>query len=202
MNILTDRLPCSVWVGGKEYAINTDYRVSIKYELMLAKMDMDDTERVIQGLQLYYPVIPSDIKEAVYAMTNFYLCGEVPKHGQSQQGRPTTRVYSFECDALRIYTSFLQAYNIDLTKTDMHWHLFRALFRALPEDTEMGRIMGYRAIKIDSKMSKSQKVFYRKMKRLYALPREKHRKELTDIERVLLADGNVAPLLREADASG
>ena len=177
MNVLTDHLPNSVLISGEEYPINTDFRTSVRYELMLCEKDMEDTDRVIRGLQLYYPVIPTDIKEAVYAMTDFYLCGEVSNYDQSQQGRPTARIYSFEHDALRIYTSFLQAYNIDLTKTDMHWHLFRALFRALPEDTEMGRIMGYRSIRINSKMSKGQKEFYRKMKRLYALPREKHERE-------------------------
>lgn len=204
MNVLTDRLPCSVFVGGKEYAIHTDFRTSVRYELMLSEKDVEDTERVLRGLQLYYPVIPSDVRGAVYAMTDFYLCGDKPAddHKRSAVSHQTAKVYDFEHDALRIYTSFLQAYNIDLTKAEMHWHLFRALFRALPDDTEMGRIMGYRAIKIDRKMSKDQQAFYRRMKRLYALPQAVKEREITDIERALLTDGNVAPLLREANAPG
>ena len=48
-------------------------------------------------------------------------------------------------DAGLIRASFLQAYGIDLEKTDIHWDKFIELFQALPEDTALGRVMAIRS---------------------------------------------------------
>lgn len=46
----------------------------------------------------------------------------------------------------------------------------------MSEDTEFVKIMGYRSVKITSKMSKEQREFYKKMQSIHALP-------ITDAER-------------------
>lgn len=38
----------------------------------------------------------------------------------------------------------MQAYGVDLTACDMHWHLFRALLRGLPDSTKLAQAMGWR----------------------------------------------------------
>ena len=50
----------------------------------------------------------------------------------------------------------------------MHWWKFRALFRALPQECELVKIMGYRTADLKG-MPKAQKKFYEKMRELYAL---------------------------------
>lgn len=53
MNILLDKLPTAVKVGGKMYDINADFRTGIRLE-MTAVSELDDTEKLMQILLLYY----------------------------------------------------------------------------------------------------------------------------------------------------
>lgn len=72
-----------------------------------------------------------------------------------------------------IYVSFVEAYGIDLTESKMHWWKFKALFYNLPESTIMAKVMGYRAKKITTTMSRDEIKFYKNMKKLYALKQNK-----------------------------
>lgn len=74
-------------------------------------------------------------------------------------------VVDYEEDGEYIYASFLQAYGIDLTECDLHWHKFLALFRSLPEDTMIVKIMGYRGYKKENKKNP-----YEEYKRIWMLP--------------------------------
>ena len=111
-------------------------------------------------------------------------------------GRKTgeTQIYSFEHDAGLIYAAFLLAYNIDLQDIEyMHWWRFRFLFNSLPKDCEFVRAMEYRSIDINDKMPKEQKDFYKKMKRMYALPLSKTEDDRqTGIENALLNGGDLS----------
>ena len=65
---------------------------------------------------------------------------------ESPSGGPD--IVDLSQDAGLIRASFLQAYGIDLEKTDIHWDKFIELFQALPDDTAMGRVMAIRSTPI------------------------------------------------------
>ena len=137
---------------------------------------------------------------AVDAALWFYKCG---KEETSRQRRMVSRsgkkgqVYSFEHDAGLIYAAFLLAYNIDLQDIRyMHWWRFRFLFNSLPRDCEFVRAMEYRSLDISDKLPKEQKDFYKKMKRLYALPLSKTEDDRqAAIENALLNGGDLSGLV-------
>lgn len=56
------------------------------------------------------------------------------------------RAVDMDADAPLIVAAFRQAYGIDLADpaTDMHWHVFLALLRGLPQSTLMAQVMGWR----------------------------------------------------------
>ena len=60
----------------------------------------------------------------------------------------------------------MQAYNIDLTSVDLHWHMFKALFLSLPEDTKIKQIMQMRGYKKDNKSYDRQS---EELKRVWSL---------------------------------
>lgn len=65
----------------------------------------------------------------------------------------------------------MQQYNIDLNKIKyMHWWKFKALFEGLNENTQIVKIMGYRAMDITKIKDKEEKARYKKLKRMYQLP--------------------------------
>lgn len=177
-NIILDVLPETVEIDGAEYRINSDFRISILFELLMQDDEVGKRQKLIQGLKLYYPEIPQNMTEAVDKMIWFYRCGKETESGGHGSGSGREKhIYSFEHDDDYIYAAFLEQYGIDLQDIEeLHWWKFRALFRGLSEDTEFVKIMGYRSVKITSKMSKEQREFYKKMQSIHALP-------ITDAER-------------------
>lgn len=177
-NIILDVLPETVEIDGAEYRINSDFRISILFELLMQDDEVGKRQKLVQGLQLYYPEIPHNVTMAVDKMIWFYRCGKETESGGHGSGSGRAKqIYSFEHDDDYIYAAFLEQYGIDLQDVEeLHWWKFRALFRGLSEDTEFVKIMGYRSVKITSKMSKEQREFYKKMQSIHALP-------ITDAER-------------------
>ncbi len=182
MNILIDVLPEYVEIDGIEYKINTDFRIGIMFELLIQDNTLTDMEKVEIALNLYYPEIPHDPIQALEKILWFYRCGKEYDAESPQEGTEGTTqqqaIYSFEHDAEYIYAAFLDQYGIDLQDIEhLHWWKFKALFKGLKEDNLIVKIMGYRAIKIDDNMTDSEKKFYRRMKRIYALPDNRTQEE-------------------------
>jgi len=186
--MLVDPLPETVEIGGKEYVINTDFRVSVLYELLMQDDEVSDREKVRQALLLYYPEIPNDVREAVHKILWFYGCGKAKPGKQQDQEQSedeaiaeTEKVYSFEYDDGYIYAAFMSQYGIDLADIEyLHWWKFRAMFKALEEKTEFMKIIGYRSVDITSKMPEEQKKYYRRMKSIHALPVSEKEQEAED----------------------
>lgn len=193
MNMLVDQLPENVEIGGVEYPIRSDFRTSILFELLIQDDEMDAKDKIMPALNLYYPEIPQNISEAVDKLLWFYRCGkntdDIRNDSGNAEGAPN-KVYSFEYDDDYIYAAFLEQYGIDLQDVKyLHWWKFRALFKSLGENTEFVKIMGYRSMKISSKMSKEQKDFYKHMQEIHALPMSDREKEANAILTETLING-------------
>ena len=200
MNILIDNIdyPDQAVVNGERYEIRTNFRTSILFELMMQDGSLDAQTKVWKGLNLYFPVIPDDLSAAVDAALWFYRCGREETRLQKRMAerKGKKQIYSFEHDAGRIYAAFLLAYKIDLQDIEyMHWWRFRYLFDSLPKDCEFVRAMEYRSMEID-KVPDGQKEWYRKMKRMYALPLSKEEDDRqAAIEDALLNGGDLSGVL-------
>lgn len=72
-NILLDKLPQHTPSGLR---IRTDFRESIKFELLMQDNKIDKREKIMLALQLFYYDISkiSDIKKAVDDILWFYKC--------------------------------------------------------------------------------------------------------------------------------
>lgn len=166
MSLLTSPLPKSVAIGGQDYAINTDFRVGIQFEGLLLKK-MGESERILEMLRLYFPIIPPDPVEAIQQILWFYRCGKAISDESRSTDAPA---YSFDQDDGYIYSAFLDQYGVDLSDvTHLHWWKFRSMFQALKDDTEIMKIMGYRTVKITGSMSAEQRAFYKRMKKIYEI---------------------------------
>ena len=74
INILIDRLPMKI----DGININTDFRISILFELMMQDNEISDVEKIKQALILYYPNFEkiTDYKEAIQNIIWFYKGGK------------------------------------------------------------------------------------------------------------------------------
>ena len=200
MNILIDLLPKEVTIDNKEYKINSDFRTSILFELLMQDSSIREEDKVLMALQLYYPQIPMNINGAIEKMIWFYRCGkDISKSKGNGKGKSVTQIYSFEYDDDYIYAAFMDQYNIDLQDIDyLHWWKFKAMFKGLKEDNEIVKIMGYRSIDVSKIKDKEQKAYYKKMKDLYKIPTQISKDEeekLKEIEKALQNGGDLSKLL-------
>ena len=171
-NLLTNKLPQHTDSGLR---IRTDFRESIKFELLMQDRTIEDDKKVRMILNLYYynPENIKDIKKALEEILWFYKCGDKPENKISgkNENNKKKQIYNYEFDAEYIYSAFMQQYKIDLNSIKyLHWWKFRALFTNLSEDVLFSKIMQYRAVELSSIKDKEMKKFYKKMKRIYALP--------------------------------
>ncbi len=177
MNILVDLLPRSIEIDTLKYPINTDFRVSILFEELMQDKDVPMEEKFDLAINLYYKHKPHDKAQAVDRLLWFYRCGKELEQKSSSSKADHKAIYSYEHDDEYIYSAFLEQYGIDLQDVEnLHWWKFKAMFKSL-KDCKIVEIMGYRAVKIDSKLPKSQKDFYSRMKRLYKLPDNRSEEE-------------------------
>ncbi|AUN11566.1 bacteriophage Gp15 family protein [Clostridium botulinum] len=197
MNMLIDLVPTTVEIDNKEYEINSNFRVSILFELLMQDNSISEEDKIIQALQLYYPVIPPNINEAVDKMLWFYRCGKDIAQSKGTGKGKSTQIYNFEYDDDYIYSAFLDQYGIDLQDIEyLHWWKFKAMFKALKQDNEIVKIMGYRSMDLSKIKDKEEKNYYRKMQELYKIPIAKDEKDkLEEINNILLNGGDIGNLL-------
>lgn len=186
MNMLTDSVPESLTIAGTEYEINTDYSVWLKFEMLLSD-EVEDSKATLLDIKklIFKSEIPPDRadEEATEKILWFYRCEKPEQKG----GGSAKKIFDYDYDDGYICAAFMEQYHIDLNETNLHWWKFHALMLSLSENTEFVKIMGYRAIDINSKMTAAQKAFYQKMKKHYKLPVKKEEQQrITAIEDALI----------------
>lgn len=164
-NILLDKLPNKTPNG---FEIKTDFRQAIKFELLMQDHELNDKEKVLLALNLFYDKL-EDSKKQLEDIIWFYLHGKELKENKSE-GKSNQQIYSYEYDADYIFSAFLETYNIDLNTADLHWWKFKAMFNGLNEKTKFVEIMGYRAIDLSKIQDKEEKKRYENLKQIYQLP--------------------------------
>lgn len=181
MNIILDKLPEVIEIDGKQYDINSDFRVIILFYELLQDRNIPIGEKIIHALKLFYKEIPNDLAEAVNKLFWFIRCGreldEEKELGEVKDRPRTTPTYDYCHDANLFFSAFLQQYNINLQTDKLHWWEFQALFEGLAE-CKLIEVMNIRGIKITNDMNPSEKSYYRRMKEIYTLPDNRTTEEI------------------------
>lgn len=198
--MIIDVLPNEVSIDGIEYAINSGFRYSMIFEMMMQETEIDDNQKIMQALELYYPIIPENINAAVEKLLWFYRCGkDIEEIKGSGKGKSINQIYSYDFDSEYIFSAFLDQYNVDLQDVEnLHWFKFKAMFKALKEDNEIVKIMGYRSMDLSKITDKEQKTHYKEMQKLYKIPSiicKDEKEKLSSIENALLNGGDLSKVL-------
>lgn len=174
MNILIDLLPSSVEIDDTEYEINTDFRISVLFSLLMEDNELTEEQKVLQAVNLYYPVVPNNIGKAIEQIKWFYSCGKSDKPiGSKKRKTNSKKVFDFEADANYIYSAFMSQYRIDLQDIrQLHWWKFKALLEGLKEDNKLSKIIEYRSVDLSKIKDKEQRKFYKEMQKQYSLKKE------------------------------
>lgn len=150
-------LPNSITVEGKDYFLNTDFRVWIDFDkYILSVKSIKDFKKFFIGDMPF-----ADFTEQLVA---FYVnANSTPNYKKTDE----ESLIDFIEDGEYIVASFMQDYGIDLTRENLHWHLFKALFLGLSEKTKIKEIISLRGWKDDKR---KPEVIARENKNAWRLP--------------------------------
>ncbi len=175
MNLLVDDLQVQMQNRFGDIEFNSDFRISIMFELLMQDRRYTAEQKVFQALRLYYPDLQQikGYEKAIDDMLWFYRCGKELANSSKKRGNgnQSKQIYSYEFDDNYIYGAFMQQYNIDLQDIEyLHWWKFKAMFDCLQDDTKIVEIMGYRAMDLRKIKDKKEREHYKKLKNVYKLP--------------------------------
>lgn len=175
MNMIVNRLSDMLESRVGKIEFNTDFRISIMFELLMQDDTISEQNKIIQALRLYYPSLEqiTDLNKAIEDMIWFYRCGKelANSNKKGKNAKQRKQIYSYEFDDDYIFSSFMQQYKIDLQEIKyLHWWKFKAMFEGLSENTKIVEIMGYRAMDISKIKDKEEKKRYKNLQEVYSLP--------------------------------
>lgn len=149
-----NKLPQSITINNITYAINTDYRIFITFELGMC--DGNQREALNNALNQFYcnpDLLEKNnvVMEAIDKFFWFYKCGlEDYQEGRKiSKAKKVTQIFNYKYDAQLICGSYAQL-GYDLHKY-MHWWKFKEIWNCLPQDCEFSKIKSYRAYDGDDK---------------------------------------------------
>lgn len=179
------KLPYYVYLEGKRYKINVDFRHIIQIENKMKDRSANSTEKICWCLEHFYPFFYNKSKLILYTNSKlfykafekfiwFYKCGREDYHKQGTGGQKSTSndLLSYEYDDEYIYGAFLEKYKVDLTKDKVHWWKFKALLKSLYK-TRINEIQSYRSYSGDDKDMKE-------LRKYWELPLDKEEQERLD----------------------
>jgi hypothetical protein len=171
-NVLIDAPPMTCEVHGREYRINTDFRVVLKYLRLLEGDDTQDDKNLF-ALILFYGqeqlLFPDDVEGLFEYITLFINRGEV------NTKRSSNEVY-FDLleDSGRVFAAFIQVYKINLRKEKLiHWWVFYDLLESLPKETHLADVIEIRSKKFETWMKPKDRQELMRIKASYALGKKK-----------------------------
>ena len=161
------------------YPMNISFNKVLKVIELINDDDIEELYKPYLALQIFTDVdftqaLTPEQATAIFKMIVLDLAGNPIKSKirSKSQSEGTKRLFSLKYDAEYIYSSFLQAYGIDLidAQNSLHWKKFNALLNGLPSDTKFAEVLKIRSYKPQKGDSKQYKESMRELKKEYALP--------------------------------
>jgi hypothetical protein len=144
INPILDVLPGSVTVNGREYLLDTDFRLYFSYHRLLEYNDMNDEEKRFRAIRIFFPVndiYDNDIDE-LYEILKIYFnkCEKAKAQGNEPKH------FDLMIDSGRIFAAFLQVYGLDLRpgKARLDLWTFLDLLEGLPTGTKLSEVIELR----------------------------------------------------------
>ena len=165
-------------VAGKRYKINTDYRVALRCFEVIEDDSICDEERALAVIYLLFGEVPtSNIEDFLRIAGDYLRCGEKEETQVSSE-----KDMDFTADEKYIVASFMSDYQIDLSRTDMHFWLYIQLIQGFTEKSVMSRVREIRNYDLEELKDPKSRAKMVKAKEAVALPEKFSKAEQEAIE--------------------
>jgi hypothetical protein len=159
-------------IDGKQYPINTDFRVGLAcFEAI--NDDITDEERTLAVLGLLFDDDIPNYKEALRIASVFLQCGKLKEDYEKE---PLDIDFDYDKDL--ITASFMSDYHIDLSSIEyMHWWHYCSLITGLKPDAILNRVRDIRNTDLSEVKDPKEKSKVAKAKKKLAIPTKLSKEE-------------------------
>ena len=157
-------------IDGQKVPIDPDFRIMCEYSEAVSRND----ESGLCGIA-----------------SSFFFAGLAPGGGGKASAMENPEPsFDFEEDEAYFFAAFLSEYGIDLNTVKLHWFDFCALFRGLPDECRLKRIISIRSESLSDIKSPGEKARVRRLKGIFALKRKKQQrfKDVHERDNAMLAE--------------
>ena len=191
--------PKIIIIDGVKTPVDPDFRIMCEYSEAVSRNDSSGLTDIAS--RFFFAGLPEGVTEkaAAMAMTDFYAAGLAPSGGGKSSAMENPEPsFDFEEDEAYFLAAFLSEYGIDLNTVKLHWFDFCALFRGLPDECRLKRIISIRSESLSDIKSPVEKARVRRLKGIFALKRKKQQRFKDVHERDIAMLAEIERIHREA----
>lgn len=161
-------------IQGKDYKINTDYRVALACFRAINDTEIDDISRMLAVVSLLLGKdFPIDlVDEAIDKCAIYLRCGKTKNSENIDM--------DYEQDKSRIMASFMSCYHLDINKENIHWWAYNDLIEGFTEEEILSRVRNLRNYNLNDikDLNERQKVAKAQEEVKLITPKTKEEKEI------------------------
>ena len=170
------RLPKSLDVNGKQYAIRPDFRNILDIFSALEDDELSDQEKgyiLLKRLYIDLDTMPKKDMEEAYRQAISFI--QFDSHDKENR-ETNTRVLDWERDETLIFPAINKAAGCEVRELPyLHWFTFMGYFQSIDSESLFGTVLSIRQKKAKGKrLEKWEKEFEKANKELCALRQKKH----------------------------
>lgn len=163
-NLIIDDLPVSF----NGVSFNSDFKAVLRFLRVLQDEKLEEKEKALLIAEIFFNNEVPNSEKVWDFIKKFTLRSEL-KDDEDDYDEQGEKNLDFLIDSGLIFSSFFQAYNINLRETPLHWWLFVQLLEDLPADTALMRVIHIRQEKEKPENGKEYNARLRKAKDRYRL---------------------------------
>lgn len=186
-------LPRRIEINTNSYPLRVDFRTWIDVERILVDDNIPPNFKIYvmsNNLDLFYgneEIFDEPMDAVMEGILSFWRLFRKNESAEKVHKTNSDIAYDYDEDYDLICAAFMQQYNINLRRANMHWFEYKSLFDGLTKETQFVKIVGYRTTDIN-KLPKEQRKEARHLKELYAIRKNQPQKRTQkEIEAELLA---------------
>lgn len=165
---MTWGLPVSVEISGAEYSVRTDYRAILDICAAISDPELDNQERSIAALAIFYPDIdsmpPEDYENALRECFRFINCNAEEAPGRAP------RLVDWEQDYSLIIAPINRVLGCEARAVEyMHWWTFLAAYQEIGDCTFAQVVRIRDKLARGKSLDKQDREWYRRNRRLVDL---------------------------------
>ena len=161
-------------IDGKRFKINTDYRNVLRLEKIANDKTIDDYERILGIIYMFYGEEGYNSEEYYDRLLNGIItfCKGRPNSINPIADNKREKDMDYTKDMNLIISSMWNEYGIDITKEKIHWWTFFDLLNGLSSECALNRVRDIRTKDLSKVKDKAERDEYARLKGVWALSKE------------------------------